>query len=233
MHIIVAGGGTVGQRVAQALHAAGNTVVIVEADAGRAHQLTARGLQVITGSACLPRRLEAAGALHADVLVACTGLDEENLIISVLARRRFEIPRIVATVRDDANRWLFGTAWGVDAAISSASALVTLIEEATGSARTMHLADLAAGLALVETNITAASAAIGKTAAELDLPSGAMVTALVRAGKPLPADQAPQFRIGDRVLVVTSPEGEQRVHDAFYPTAPQAAGQQGSSAGLR
>jgi trk system potassium uptake protein TrkA len=223
-HIIVAGGGTVGQRVAQALHAAGNTVVIVETDAGRARQLTARGLQVITGSACLPRRLEAAGALHADVLVACTGLDEENLIISVLARRRFEIPRIVATVKDDANRWLFSAAWGVDAAISSASALVTLIEEATGSARTMHLADLAAGLALVETNITAASAAVGKTAAELDLPSGTMVTAVVRAGKPLPADQAPRFRIGDRVLVVTSPEGEQRVHDAFYPATPQAAG---------
>jgi trk/ktr system potassium uptake protein len=217
MHIIVAGGGTVGQRVAQALHDEDNTVVIVEADAGRAQQLTARGLQVVTGSACLPRRLEAAGALHADVLVACTGLDEENLIISVLARRHFEIPRIVATVRDDANRWLFGTDWGVDAAISSASALVTLIEEATGSARTIHLADLAPGLALVETNITSASLAPGKTIAELALPCGAIVTAVVREGTPLPARQARQLRIGDRVLVVTSPDGEQRVHDAFYP----------------
>ncbi len=216
MHIIVAGGGTVGQRVAQALHAEDNTVVIIEANAWRAQQLSARGLQVITGSACLPGRLETAGALHADVLVACTGLDEENLIISVLARRRFEIPRIVATVRDDANRWLFGTDWGVDAAISSASALVTLIEEATGSARTIHLADLAEGLALVETNITSASAAPGKTVAELDLPSGAIV-AVVRDGKPLPAEQAYQFRIGDRVLVVTAPDGEQRVHDVFYP----------------
>ncbi len=217
MHIIVAGGGTVGQRVAQALHDAGNTVAIVEADAGRAQQLTARGLQVVTGSACLPQRLEAAGALHADVLVACTGLDEENLIISVLARRRFEIPRIVATVRDDANRWLFGADWGVDAAISSASALVTLIEEATGSARTIHLADLAPGLALLETNITSASPAPGKTVAELALPRGAMVTAVVREGTPLPARQARQLRIGDRVLVVTGPDGEQRVHDVFYP----------------
>lgn len=146
MHIIVAGGGTVGERVAQALHASANTVVIVEVDTGRAQELTARGLQVVTGNACVPRRLEAAGALHAGVLVASTGLDEENLIISVLARRHFEIPRVVATVRDDANRWLFGADWGVDAAISAASALVTLIEEATGSARTICLADLAAGL---------------------------------------------------------------------------------------
>lgn len=220
MHIIVAGGGTVGQRVAQALHAAGNTVVIVEADAGRAELLTARGLQVITGSACLPRRLEAAGALHADVLVACTGLDEENLIISVLARRHFEIPRIVATVKDDANRWLFGADWGVDAAISSASALVTLIEEATGSARTIRLADLASGLALVETNITSASPVPGKTVAELDLPRGAVVTAIVRAGMTLPAGRARHLRVGDRVLVVTGAEDEQRVHDAFYPGTP-------------
>lgn len=219
MHIIVAGGGTVGQRVAQALHAAGNTVVLLEANAWRAQQLSARGLQVITGSACLPGRLEAAGALHADVLVACTGLDEDNLIISVLARRRFEIPRIVATVRDDANRWLFDADWGVDAAISSASALVTLIEEATGSARTIHLADLAKGLALVETNITSASSAPGKTVAELDLPAGTVVTAVVRDGKPLPAAQASQLCIGDRVLVVTAPDSEQRVHDAFYPGA--------------
>lgn len=220
MHIIVAGGGTVGQRVAQALHAAGNTVVIIEADAERAQQLTAHGLQVITGSACLPRRMEAAGALHTDVLVACTGLDEENLIISVLARRHFEIPRIVATVRDDANRWLFSTDWGVDAAVSSASALVTLIEEATGSARTIRLANLASGLALVETNITSASPVPGKTVAELDLPRGAVVTAIVRAGSTLPAGRARRLRVGDRVLIVTSPDDEQRVHDAFYPDTP-------------
>ncbi len=217
MHIIVAGGGTVGQRVAQALHAAGNTVVVIEANAARAHQLTTRGLQVITGNACQSRRLEAAGALHADVLVAATGRDEENLIISVLARRHFEVPRIVATVRDDANRWLFDADWGVDAAISAASALVNLIEEATGSARTIRLADLAAGLVLLDTNLTTASTAPGTAVADLDLPSGAIVTAVVRDGKPVPGSETLQLRVGDRVLVVTTPDGEQRVHNAFYP----------------
>ena len=220
MHIIVAGGGTVGQRVAQAVHAAGNTVAIVEEDPARATALTARGLQVITGNACAPGRLEAAGALHADVLVACTGRDEDNLIVSVLARRRFDVPRIVATVRDDANRWLFDASWGVDAAISAASALVTLIEEATGSAQTVRLADLAgSGLTLVETNITAASAARGKTVADLHLPPGDTVVTVVRRGRTVPADPALRFRTGDRVLVVTGPDGEKHVHDAFYPKA--------------
>jgi trk system potassium uptake protein TrkA len=218
MHVIVAGGGTVGQRVAEALHAGGNTVVIVETDTGRAAQLAARGLQVVTGTACAPRRLEAAGALHADVLVACTGRDEDNLIVSVLGRRHFDIPRIVATVRDDANRWLFDASWGVDAAISAASALVTLIEEATGSAQTVRLADLTgAGLALVETNITTGSAARGKTVADLRLSPDDTVVTVVRGGKPVRADHAFRFRTGDRVLVVTSPGGEEHIHDAFYP----------------
>jgi trk system potassium uptake protein TrkA len=218
MHVIVAGGGTIGQRVAQAVHAAGNTVAIVEEDAARAAELAARGLQVITGDACAPGRLEAAGALHAGVLVACTGRDEDNLIISVLARRRFEVSRVVATVRDDANRWLFDASWGVDAAISAASALVTLIEEATGSAQTVRLADLAgSGLALVETNITTASAARGKTIADLHLPPDDVVAAVVRRGRTVRAEPALRFRAGDQVLVVTSPDGEKRVHDAFYP----------------
>ncbi len=220
MHIIVAGGGTVGKRVAQALHASGNTVTVVEEDPARAAELTARSLQVVTGNACAPGRLEAAGALHADVLVACTGRDEDNLIVSVMARHRFEVPRIVAAVRDDANRWLFDASWGVDAAISAASALVTLIEEATGSAQTVRLADLAgAGLALVETNITAVSAARGKTVADLHLPPGVTVVTVVRHGRTIRADPALRFRTGDRVLVVTGADGENRIHDAFYPEA--------------
>ena len=220
MHIIVAGGGTIGQRVAQAVHEGGNTVAIVEQDPARAAELTAQGLQVVTGNACAPGRLEAAGALHANVLVACTGRDEDNLIISVMARRRFEVPRIVATVRDDANRWLFDASWGVDAAISAASALVTLIEEATGSAQTVRLADLAgSGLTLVETNITAASAARGKTVADLRLPPGDTVATVVRRGSTVPVNPALRLRTGDRVLVVTGPDGEKRIHDAFYPKA--------------
>lgn len=218
MHIIVAGGGTVGDQVAQALEASGNTVVVVEVDATRAAELTARGMRVVNGNACEPRTLEAADALRADVLVACTRLDEDNLVISLLARRHFEIPRVVATIRDGANRWLFGEAWGIDAAISSASALVSLIEEATGSARTVRLADLAdVGLILLEVNVTARSAAKSATVAELSLPEGALAAAVVRHGRPIAVHDALRLRVGDRVLLVTDPDGEALVHGAFYP----------------
>jgi trk system potassium uptake protein TrkA len=142
MHIIIAGGGTVGEQVARASQESGSTAVVIEADAGRAADLAARGVQVVPGNACAARTLEEAGALRADVLVACTGLDEDNLVISLLARRHLEIPRVVALVNDDASRWLFGEPWGVDAAISAASALVALIGEAApaGAGRRADLA---------------------------------------------------------------------------------------------
>ena len=218
MHIIVAGGGVLGEQVAAALREAGDTVTVVDADAGRAADLAAQGMRVVHGNACAASTLEAAGALRADVLVACTGLDDDNLVISLLARRHLEIPRVVARVNDDANHWLFDESWGVDAAISAASALVALIEEAAGSAGTVRLAEFAEhGIILVEGTIAAGSAAAGKTVAELALSPGDLVAAVLRRGRALRAAGTLRIRAGDRVLVATGPDGEKRVHRAFYP----------------
>ena len=221
MYIVVAGAGTVGEQVAVALVGAGNTVAVVDADPGRAADLAGRGFAVTAGDAGVAETLEAAGGLQADVLVACTGKDDDNLVISLLARRHLEVPRIVARLNDEGHRWLFDETWGVDAAISSAGALVNLIEEATGSARIVRLADLsAAALILVEASVTGASAARGHAAADLPLASGDLVAAVVRQGRPVPAADAQRLRAGDRVLVVTDPGGEERVHRAFYPDDP-------------
>jgi trk system potassium uptake protein TrkA len=71
--------------------------------------------------------LEAAGTLKADVLVACTRSDEDNLVISLLAKKRFGVPRVIARVNDPASDELFGPAWGVDALVSPATSLVEMI----------------------------------------------------------------------------------------------------------
>ncbi|MGC8511104.1 MAG: potassium channel family protein [Acidimicrobiales bacterium] len=216
MHIIVAGGGMIGEQVARALSVGETTVSVVELDPTRAADLTARGLHVVSGSASSPRRLEAAGALRADVLVASTGRDEENLVIAALARRHFAIARVVATVRDEANRWLYDQSWGVDAAFSSATALVALIESATGSARALRLTELPdEGLVIMEVNVTDASRALGQPVASLSLGAGTLV-AVVRAGAVLAPDPTLYLARGDRALIVTAPDGEPTVRDAFY-----------------
>lgn len=140
MRVVVAGGGAVGAQLAALLHAGGHEVAMVEVATARAAGLTARAapggagapVEVVTGNACVAEVLEAAGALRADALVACTGDDAENLVIAEVAKRHLEVPLVLARLNDEANRWLFGAAWGVDVAISPASALAAGLEAAAG-----------------------------------------------------------------------------------------------------
>jgi trk system potassium uptake protein len=112
MRVILVGGAGLPAQVAAALRDAGDEVTVIE------------------GDPLVPATLEAAGALKADVLAALTQSDEDNLVISLLAKRRYHIPRIVARVNDPANEALFDSSWGVDALVSPATALVSMIKAA-------------------------------------------------------------------------------------------------------
>ncbi len=214
--IIVAGGGRVGRQIATELSGPGNTVTVVDRDRRLAHELERQGLRVVCGDACVAEILEEAGGLSADVLVACTGRDEENLVISTVAKRHLEIPRVVARVNDIADRWLFDEASGVDAAISSALSLVALIEEATGSAPVVRLADLSAlGLVVIEANVGIRSPANRKRLSELGLADGDIVATVIRHGHPMKVDDDLRLTVTDRVLLLTDADGEARVHAAF------------------
>jgi len=127
MRIIVIGGTGLAEQVASALHRAGDEVTVIDTEPGRESALAKAGLRAMYGDALVPSTLEAAGALRADVLVACTQSDEDNLVISLLAKQRFNVPRVIARVNDPASDELFGQSWGVDALISPATSLVSMI----------------------------------------------------------------------------------------------------------
>ncbi len=127
--MIVVGGAGLPEQVAQTLHDSGETVVIIEKDTDETVARTPGGLELIIGDATVPATLEAAGAHRADVVVACTRSDEDNLVISLLAKRRFGVGRVVARVNDPENSWLFNESWGVDALVSPSVSLVSMIQE--------------------------------------------------------------------------------------------------------
>jgi trk system potassium uptake protein TrkA len=129
MRIIVIGGAGLPEQVAVALRHAGDEVTVIETDPGREAALAKAGLRSVRGNAAVPSTLEAAGALRADVLVACTRSDEDNLVVSLLAKRRFDVPRVVARVNDPANEELFNRSWGVDAVVSPSTALISIIKQ--------------------------------------------------------------------------------------------------------
>jgi trk system potassium uptake protein len=127
MRIIVIGGKGLAEQVASALHRAGDEVAVIGTEPGRESALAQAGLRAVPGDPLVPSTLEAAGALRADALVACTQSDADNLVISLLAKQRFNVPRVIARVNDLASDELFGHSWGVDALVSPATALVSMI----------------------------------------------------------------------------------------------------------
>ncbi|MGY4742258.1 potassium channel family protein [Streptomyces sp. ATMOS53] len=217
MNVLIAGAGRLGAQIAQVLAAARNDVTLIDVDDDRVAGLEGRfPVRLVAGDACEPALLEHSGALTADLVIATTGDDEDNLVISLLAKRQFSVPRVAARVNDADNAWLFDERWGVDVAVPSATPLISLIEEATGATDTVALLRLSkAGVEVIETAITEQSRTAGRALGDVRLPEGTVVVTIVRAGQPTVPDPAERLRPGDELLLVSHTATEQEIHAAF------------------
>lgn len=217
MNVLIVGAGRLGTQIAQVLSAAHNAVTLVDTDEDRLAALEGRvPVRLMAGDACEPALLERSGALTADLLIATTGDDEDNLVISLLAKRQFAVPRVAARVNEADNAWLFDGRWGVDVAVPSATPLISLIEEATGATDTVALLRLSkAGVEVIETAITRQSRTAGRALGDVVLPEGTVVATIVRDGQPTVPDPAERLRPGDELLVVSHTATEQEIHAAF------------------
>jgi len=217
VNVLIAGAGRLGTQIAQVLRAAGNEVTLVDTDDDRLAALEGRvPVRLVAGDACEPALLEHAGALTADLVIATTGDDEDNLVISLLAKRQFSVPRVAARVNDADNAWLFDERWGVDVAVPSATPLISLIEEATGATDTVALLRLSkAGVEVIETAITERSRTAGRALGDIALPEGTVVATIVRDGQPTAPAPAERLRPGDELLLVSHTATEQEIHAAF------------------
>ncbi|MEV5732759.1 NAD-binding protein [Streptomyces sp. NPDC052292] len=217
MKVLIAGAGRLGTQIAQVLSTARNDVTLVEHDDARAAELSGLPhVRLVSGDACEPGLLESAGALACDLVIAVTGRDEDNLVISLLAKRRFGVGRVVARVNEAENAWLFDQRWGVDTAVPAATPLISLIEEATGATDTVALLRLSkAGVEVIETAITERSRAAGRALGEIALPAGTVVATVVRDGQPTVPSPEVRLLPGDELLLVSHEATEQEIHAAF------------------
>ena len=217
MKIIIAGAGHLGEQAGHLLAAAGHQVTVIDMERTRIDVLASEHLTtLVCGDACEPTVLESSGALTADMLLAATGEDEDNLVISLLAKRQFEVHRTLARVNDPDNAWLFDARWGVDAALPGAAPLVSLIEEAAGIAGTFGLIRLAsAGVSLIETKITTGSYANGRAVDQLTLPPNTVVATVIHDGALAVPGGDYRFRPDDAVLVISGHATDSDIHDTF------------------
>jgi trk system potassium uptake protein TrkA len=213
MKVAIAGAGSVGTAIAGDLHAAGHEVLLIERDPDVVARL--RGdLDVtwVVADACEVASLDAAGLASVDVVVAATGDDEDNLVVSLLAKQEFAVPRVVARVNHPKNQWLFTETWGVDVSVSTPQLLTALVEEAVSVGSLVRLLRFEGGNAhLVEVTLAEDSPADGVSIADLGVPRDATIVAVVRADHLIVPRGDTRLAVGDEVLVLITADAEDEI----------------------
>ena len=171
MYIIVAGGGKVGFYLAQHLLAEGHEVLLIERNPDRVTEINeVLGAVALAGDAAEAATLVAAGALRADVVIAVTGEDEDNLVICQVAREKFHVGRTIARVNNPKNEHLFRML-GVDVTVSQTNYILNLIEQAIPERSFVHLLSLRhEDLAIVDAKVSKDSAVANRPISEIELP---------------------------------------------------------------
>ncbi|HEX9713513.1 MAG TPA: TrkA family potassium uptake protein [Actinomycetota bacterium] len=210
MRVVVAGAGNVGTFLARDLTDRRHQVVLIEQEATVVAGLKADvpAATIIHGDACEPWVLEKAELARAEVMVSATGDDEDNLVISLLAKQEFAVPRVVARVNHPKNEWMFTESWGVDVAMSPPHILAALVEEAVTVGDIVKLFRLEKGrVGLIELTLPP-EAAEGKHVYDLRLPHDCTLVAIVRDGHVIIPEPETPLVPGDEVLAIAATEAE-------------------------
>ncbi len=208
--VAIAGAGNVGRSIATELLENGHEVTLLERELRALKTRSVPGATWVQADACELSALEEAQLQDFDVVIAATGDDKANLVVSLLAKTEFGVRRVVARVNHPKNEWLFSEAWGVDVAVSTPRMLTALVEEAVSVGDLVRLMRFMQGQAsLVELTLAADSPLAGQRIGDVPLPSDSALVAILRDGRVvLPAPEG-TLEGGDEVLAVAStPEVE-------------------------
>ncbi|HET9118585.1 MAG TPA: TrkA family potassium uptake protein [Pseudonocardiaceae bacterium] len=216
MRVTIAGAGAVGRSIAAELLEFGHQVMLIERDPEQLDPHEVEGAEWILADACEVASLEEAGLEHSDVVIAATGDDKVNLVVSLLAKTEFAVRRVVARVNDPRNEWLFTEAWGVDVAVSTPRMLAAMVEEAVSVGDLVRLMTLRQGQAnLVEVTLPPDTPLAGRPVRQLQLPANAALVTILRGGRVIvPQDDDP-LEGGDELLFVAATEVEPEVRAAL------------------
>lgn len=216
MRVAIAGAGSVGRSIAGELIDNGHQVMLIDRDPTAIKPDMIPTAEWVEADACEVASLEEAGLQTADVMIACTGDDKVNLVVSLLAKTEFAVSRVVGRVNDPRNEWLFNESWGVDVAVSTPRILAALVEEAVSVGDLVRLFTLRQGQAnLVEVTLPATTTMAGRPVRDLQLPRDAALVTVLRGGRVIVPQPDEPLEPGDELLFVASPEVENDVRAAL------------------
>lgn len=218
MKVIIAGAGSVGRYMAGQLAESGHEVTLLDQDpaVSQRHRSVDPRVAWAVGDACEIDTLARFGAADADVVAAVTGDDEDNLVVSLLAKQEFGVPRVVARVNNPNNEWMFNDMWGVDVSVSTPHLLTGLVEEAVNVGSFVRLLSFAHGRArLAEVTLAETSPAVGREISQLGLPRESSVVALLRAAQLVVPRGDTVLHAGDEVVVLVTGDAETEVRQVL------------------
>ena len=216
MYVIVVGAGKVGLNLARELIDKGNELTIVE-NSARRYATVEEELEhrAHYGDGSELWVLERAGINRADLTIAVTGDDEDNLLICQIAKEKYLCSRIIARVNNPRNRPYFELL-GIQPVVSATDLILRLIEHEVPSYGLVHLLDLRdEQLEIIEVEVGQGAPAAGRTVADVELPDGSLIISVLRNGRGFVPKADTVIDAGDEVLLVLDPGLEERITAQF------------------
>jgi trk system potassium uptake protein TrkA len=210
MYIIIVGGGQVGYYLSKQLVEDGHEVLVIEKDAAKCQQITDElGDIALRGDGCEGVTLQAAGTGRADLFIAVTGDDEDNLVACQVAKSKFDVRRAVARINNPRNEVIFKKL-GIDTTVSSTALILANIEQELPSHPLIPLLTIkGSGLEIVEVKVPPSSSIVGKRLGEVLLPQQCLIALIIdEEGVPRVPTSDTTIRAGDEVVAVTRSESK-------------------------
>lgn len=213
MKVAIAGAGAVGRSIAREL-VANHEVTLLERDPEHIDVDAIPAAHWRLGDACEISLLESVRLEGFDVVIAATGDDKANVVLSLLAKTEFAVPRVVARVNDPRNEWLFDENWGVDVAVSTPRMLASLVEEAVAVGDLVRLLSFRKGHAnLVEVTLPDDTPWGGKAVKRLNLPRDASLVTILRGPRVIVPEGDEPLEGGDELVFVATAEAEDELRE--------------------
>ncbi len=216
MYIIIVGGGNVGYYLSKTLASAGHELLLLEKDRTRYRVLSEElGEMVMQGDGCQADLQLEAGFGRADVVVAVSGSDDDNLVVCQMAKMEFSVPRTIARINSPHNESLFRKL-GIDATVSATKIIYNLIEQEVGGGEVIPLAALNRGnIEIVDVEISAKSPVLHKEIKSLQLPPESLIISIIRDDHAILPGADTRFEAGDSVIALVNAEHEHALRDIF------------------
>ncbi|MCL2803851.1 MAG: TrkA family potassium uptake protein [Micrococcales bacterium] len=221
MQVIIAGAGSVGRSIAAELASRGHDITILDKDPAAMELGQVPEANWVLADATELSLLTKAELVKADVVVAATGDDKVNLVLALLAKSEFGVPRVVGRVNNPKNEWMFDSVWGVDVAVSTPRIMTALVEEAVAVGDVVRIFTFhQSETDLVEVTLPETSTLVGQRAGDMQWPPEAVLAAIVRDARPVPAEADLVFEGGDELIFVATSVATEELQAMLHPDEP-------------